>query len=48
MTRGKPEQLSFEFIMRDDERRAISERLFSSMDFEEYEFHRRRIDRLAA
>ena len=46
-----PEQLEFDF-MRDDERAAevvqLWKRALSSIDFEEYEFHRRRIDRLAA
>ena len=42
----KPEQLEFEFIMRDKERRAISDRLVTSIDFKEYEFHRRRYDQL--
>ena len=44
-------QLEFAF-MRDDGRRALLARLtgraITSLDFEEYEFHRRRIDRLAA
>ena len=46
-----PEQLEFDF-MRDDPRplklALVRERALSSIDYEEYEFHRRRIDRLAA
>ena len=42
-----PEQLKFDF-MRNDERRAILDRALSSIDFEEYEWQRRRYDRMAA
>ena len=45
----KPEQLEFAF-MRDDPRplklALVRERALSSIDYEEYEFHRRRIDGL--
>ena len=42
----KPEQLCFEFIRLDDERRALTDRALTSLNFAEYEFHRRRIDGL--
>ena len=38
-------QLEFAF-MRDDERRALLALAITSLDFKEYEFHRRRYDRL--
>ena len=46
-----PEQLCFAF-MHDDKRHEmlarIEKRAISSMDFQEYEWHRHRMDRLAA
>ena len=40
MSMTNPIQLEFAF-MRDDERRALSARLITSLDFPEYEFHRK-------
>ena len=49
MSMTNPIQLEFAF-MRDDKRRVtlvrILDRAVSSIDYEEYEFHRRRIDGL--
>ena len=51
MSMTNPIQLEFAF-MRDDKRRVklaqIQKRVVSSIDFEEYEWHRLRYDRLAA
>ena len=46
---AEPVQLSFHFMLVEDPGvvlHRLRKRLVSSMDFEEYEFHRRRIDRL--